>query len=142
MSATVDDVLSLLDEMNEQGRIEYADYSQLHDAIAATLGGGNLTAEQVRGAIKQHSFGIQPELGYGEFGRCFHDKSWQAIADELNRIRKGSGTCELRDATWDDDYCTWGVICSACGARHEHTYGYGWNFAPCCGKRIRKAVKR
>jgi DNA-directed RNA polymerase subunit RPC12/RpoP len=40
MSATVDDVLSSLDEMNEQGRIEYADYSQLHDAIAAMLGGG------------------------------------------------------------------------------------------------------
>lgn len=37
MSVTVDDALSLLDEMNEQGRIEYADYSQLHDAIAATL---------------------------------------------------------------------------------------------------------
>ena len=38
--ANVDDVLALLDEMNEQGRIEYADYSQLHDAIAATLGRG------------------------------------------------------------------------------------------------------
>lgn len=38
MSTTVDDVLSLLDEMNEQGRIEYADYSQLHDAITAMLG--------------------------------------------------------------------------------------------------------
>ena len=38
MSATVDNVLSLLNEMNEQGRIEYADYSQLHDAIATTLG--------------------------------------------------------------------------------------------------------
>ena len=47
---------------------------------------GTLTAEQVRDAIKQHSFGIQPELGYGEFGRCFHDKSWQAIADELNGL--------------------------------------------------------
>ena len=42
MSATVDDVLSLLDEMNEQGRIEYADYSQLHDAIAATLSGARV----------------------------------------------------------------------------------------------------
>ena len=39
-SATVDNAISLLDEMNEQGRIEYADYSQLHDAIAATLGRG------------------------------------------------------------------------------------------------------
>jgi len=45
MSATVDDVLSLLDEMNEQGRVEYADYSQLHDAIAATLGGGECECE-------------------------------------------------------------------------------------------------
>ena len=45
MSVTVDDVLSLLDEMNEQGRIEYADYSQLHDAIAATLGEQHSTAE-------------------------------------------------------------------------------------------------
>lgn len=45
-----------------------------------------LTAEQMREAIKQHSFGIQPELGYGEFGRCFHGKSWQAIADELNGL--------------------------------------------------------
>lgn len=35
--ANVDDALALLDEMNEQGRIEYADYSQLHDAIADEL---------------------------------------------------------------------------------------------------------
>lgn len=39
-SATVEDAISLLDEMNEQGRIEYADYSQLHDIIAATPGRG------------------------------------------------------------------------------------------------------
>lgn len=38
--ANVDDALALLDEMNEQGRIEYADYSQLHDVIAAMLGRG------------------------------------------------------------------------------------------------------
>ena len=43
--ANVDDVLALLDEMNEQGRIEYADYSQLHDAIAATLGRGTCRNE-------------------------------------------------------------------------------------------------
>lgn len=38
-NAGVDDALALLDEANEQGRIEYEDYSQLHDAIA-TLGRG------------------------------------------------------------------------------------------------------
>ena len=44
MSVT-DELLTLLDEMNEQGRIEYADYSQLHDAIAATLGRGECEIE-------------------------------------------------------------------------------------------------
>lgn len=35
--ANIDDALALLDEMNERGRIEYADYSQLHDTIATKL---------------------------------------------------------------------------------------------------------
>lgn len=50
----------------------------------------------------------------------------------------GRGECELSEANWDDGQCTWGVICSACGARHEHTHGYGWNFAPCCGKAVKR----
>ena len=49
-----------------------------------------------------------------------------------------SGTCELREASWDDGTCTWGVICSACGEKHEHTHGCGWNFAPCCGRRVER----
>ena len=54
-SATVVDVLSLLDEMNEQGRIEYADYVQLHDAIAATLGRGTceFTVEYDRDEVER-----------------------------------------------------------------------------------------
>lgn len=62
------------------------EYEDAYEEERAELGRGTLTAEQVREAIKQHSFGIQPELGYGEFGRCFHEKSWQAIADELNGL--------------------------------------------------------
>ena len=65
-----------------------------------------LTAEQVREAIKQHSFGIQPELGYGEFGRCFHDKSWQAIADSLNTTLSVEVNGETSDGyhTFDELY--------------------------------------
>lgn len=55
-------------------------------AIAATLGSGTLTAEQVREAIERHS------LSYGELGRYFHDLSWQAIANELN-AELGGGNC-------------------------------------------------
>ena len=103
-------------------------------AIVATLGGGALTAEQVRKAIKQHSFGIQPELGYGEGGRCFHDKSWQAIADELNATL-GNGECEMekleRFDGSDPHY-----RCSACG--HENNEDDEPSFCPSCG---RKAVK-
>ena len=83
----------------------------------AELGRGTLTANDVLNAVYKHG------------------ARWQAIADELN-AEMGSGTCELREASWDDGTCTWGVICSSCGAKHEHTHGYGWNFAPCCGKRV------
>ena len=60
VSATVDDVLSLLDEMNEQGRIEYADYSQLHDAIAATLG------DEINGETSD---------GYHTFNELYHHRA-------------------------------------------------------------------
>ena len=41
--------------MNEQGRIEYADYVQLHDAIAATLGRGTceFTVEYDRDEVER-----------------------------------------------------------------------------------------
>lgn len=88
--------------------------------------GGTLTAEQVHDAIERH-------ITFYEGG----DYDEQAIADELNS-KLGSGTCELREASWDDGTCTWGVICSACGEKHEHTKGSGWDFAPCCGRRVKR----
>ena len=75
--STTDELLCLLDEMNEQGHIGYEDYSQLHDAIAATLGSGKLTAEQVRGVLLTH-------LPHREYYSVEQTDAWQAIADELN----------------------------------------------------------
>lgn len=45
-------------------------------------------------------------------------------------------TCRMRDTGWDDGQCTWGCICSECGARHEHERGAWMNFCPNCGARV------
>ena len=55
----------------------------------------------------------------------------QAIAATLGR-----GKCRMERADWDDGTCTWGCICSACGAKHEHETGRGWHFCPKCGAEV------
>jgi rRNA maturation protein Nop10 len=48
-------------------------------------------------------------------------------------------TCQMKEARWDDGQCTWGVICSACGEKHEHSFEYSFNFCPTCGAKVVKA---
>lgn len=55
----------------------------------------------------------------------------QAIA-----ATRGSGTCQLKRASWDDGTCTWGCICSACDAHLEHETGIGYNYCPVCGAKV------
>ena len=45
-------------------------------------------------------------------------------------------TCRLNESSWDNGSCTWGVVCSTCGAKHEHTHGYSWNYCPSCGAKV------
>lgn len=45
-------------------------------------------------------------------------------------------TCRMRDAHWDDGQCTWGCICSECGAKHEHKSGKWMNYCPSCGAKV------
>lgn len=45
-------------------------------------------------------------------------------------------TCKMKKARWDDGQCTWGVICSACGEKHEHSFEYSFNFCPTCGAKV------
>lgn len=47
-------------------------------------------------------------------------------------------TCHMRDASWDDGQCTWGCICSECGAKHEHERSGWMNFCPFCGAKVVK----
>ena len=106
---------------------------------AATLGGGTLTAEQVREAIERHS---TETLGCR---RQFMERDWQAIADELN-AELGSGTCELHDC--DGSFSAvnrpvWRCDCGAFMTQYiDATTYHKPRFCPNCGARIRKAVKR
>lgn len=60
----------------------------------------------------------------------------------LNRladlIEPEERTCHMRDASWDDGRCTWGCICSECGAKHEHELSVWMNFCPFCGAKVVK----
>ena len=103
-------------------------------AIAATLGSGTLTAEQVRETVEGH--------GNIMDNRLYED--WQAVADELN-AELGSGTCAMipsftKPVTLDDcqEFC-----CSACGEYMVIQQFPGWvdevpNFCPNCGKAVER----
>lgn len=45
-------------------------------------------------------------------------------------------TCRMCDAHWDDGQCTWGCICSECGAKHERKSGKWMNYCPNCGAKV------
>ena len=109
-------------------------------AIAATLGSGALTAEQVREAIEKRF----------DFDVWVPAARWQAIADELNGKLK-SATCD--DLGGIDANGEKVFHCSKCGCILSLYDSEGVNtlctsfifdyprFCPECGSRIRKAVE-
>lgn len=70
----------------------------------------------------------------------FNDAYEHEGAELINRladlIEPEERTCYMRDASWDDGQCTWGCICSACGAKHEHKRSGWMNFCPNCGAKV------
>lgn len=46
--------------------------------------------------------------------------------------------CQLEECSWDDGQCTWGVRCTACDTRFEHTHGVLWNKCPRCGAEVKR----
>ena len=94
-------------------------------AIAATLGGGTLTAEQVCERVEEHTH----DFGY----------DWQAIADELNAAH-GTGECEIVEHYAASTRGEIGrervkLSCGHIAERHS-------KFCQECGAKIREAVKR
>ena len=89
--------------------------------IAATLGSGTLTAEQVREVLLYH-------LPHREYYSVEQTDAWQAIADELNaRAERTCRIVEYNDAPIP--------VCSECGAVQPDDYAvyYCWS----CGAKVR-----
>jgi len=100
--------------------------------IAATLGGGTLTAEQVREAVLKRGNVMGPRF-YGD---------WQAIADELNA--RAERTCRLIDCEREDGLNPdiGGKRCSNCGAVWYPENGVsGFRYCPNCRAEILREVR-
>ena len=82
---------------------------------------------------------------------CRTNPSWPALMEALgcpgravavqylaDLIEPEERTCRMHDANWDDGQCTWGCICSECGAKHEHERSGWMNFCPFCGAKVVK----
>ena len=67
-------------------------------------------------------------------GRAVHASEICARLADL--IEPEERMCRMRDTRWDDGQCTWGCICSECGAKHEHKSGRWFNFCPNCGAKV------
>lgn len=120
-------------------------------AIAATLGGGKLTAEQVRDAIERH-FGKVAVLDDGKPVEwrddwvCKVAIDYRGIADELNAAL-GIGTCCIVKTPSDSDFSDdWRYRCSECGCNipvNERDPETGdvinaANYCPNCGKAVKR----
>lgn len=123
-------------------------------AIAATLDGGKLTAEQVREAHDKHWHDLPAEYDMPEASALpEYSHDWQAIADELNAAL-GGGEC-MPHGEWERISQTQEVRHVFCECGHElgmdrrdsllfeRTQLFAMpNYCQECGRKIRKAVKR
>lgn len=96
--------------------------------LTAMVGGGKLTADDVRDLIEHHSDEV------GGNGRDFHNGAYEAIADELNATFS-HGWCEFKPLPGEDMGEPNAVrgVCSECSAL---MYGKD-NFCPNCGRRVK-----
>lgn len=98
-------------------------------AIAATLGSGTLTAEQVREAIKANAY---PETSTTfEFG----SSSWQEIADELNS--RAERTCECVADYAESPFDGKTIVLHRCSACHELMRPH-MRYCPNCGRKVKR----
>ena len=87
-----------------------------------------------RFGLDDYSLNYYPKEAANEDYGVDWDKVESVEIEWIDFVRER--TCELRKASWDDGTCTWGVICSECGYRHEHESGVCWNYCPNCGAKV------
>lgn len=57
-----------------------------------------------------------------------------SLADLIDRP-----TCSMTECGIDNGSRSWGMRCSACGAKFEHEKpSYGWNYCPHCGAEVER----
>ena len=119
--------------------MEWHHFFTPEQAIAATFGGGKLTAEQVREIVEKHWHDLPAEYDMPESSALpEYSYDWQAIADDLNATLD-SGECELIEV---DSYSNANEVihvleCSACGETCEHVNG-SYPKCPHCGKSVKR----
>lgn len=111
----------------------HIDNATPEQSIAATLGSGRLTAEQVcESAHGHYELRMVRDVDGLDVPQVVFD--WRAIADELN-AKLGSGTCE-------NDWAEFGKFkCSECGLQVDSistgtTMPVPITFCPRCGKKV------
>ena len=125
--------------ISEDGNL--LDWRGVNYVRQSTLGGGKLTAEQVREAVMSADRWEKPmgNTGLTNTHLIIRDDGWQAIADELNATL-GGGECELTYGETDEGVDSW---FTQCGGRFNATFENGRmvhpKFCQLCGG---KAVKR
>ena len=45
-------------------------------------------------------------------------------------------TCKLKDKSWDERTCVWGIECSECGSKFSYETGTCWKYCPSCGAKV------
>ena len=132
-----------LNEIEVMGACITASKSYLtpEQAIAAAVGSGVLTAEQVREAVMSADRWEKPmgNTGLTNTHLIVRDDGWQAIADELN-AELGNGTCELAYGEDDEGYDGW--YCQSCGGWFDAARRDGKLVEPmrcgCCGRKVKR----
>lgn len=78
-----------------------------------------------------------PDLNWTAILRCLGVSTRRdAVLTLADMVDARERTCRMHDASWDDGQCTWGCICSECGAKHEHERSGWMNFCPFCGAKV------
>jgi len=118
MTSTSEERREVAENLREQ--LMYMRKNNSYDEDVNVVDCGNSAYRNIAGSVEP----------YGNFEKGNYVHILERLADLIDP------TCHMTDSMWDDGECTWGCICSACGARIEHEYASDIDYCPRCGARV------